>query len=1223
MLLRTPASRRIAYRAVRKGHASSAWEVPTYSGALLAALLLWGLLAQSALHAQVPAGNSPSGTLGTNAVISSTTNAVPPAPVPLTNAVVVELEGRALFARGGSDDWRTPKVGDRLFPGDRFRTMERSRAVLRLSDLSLLRLGELSYIELPAPTARRGGLQFLRGLLYYFHRDKPGVLPVATPSAHAVVLGTEFVLSVAENGSSQLTMLDGVVELTNALGRLELSKGESALVRPQTAPVRISAIAPATSMQWILYYPAILDPAELRPDVRGRTELSRSMNAYRQGDLLEALAQFPTNRAPADSDEGLYLATLQLAAGLVEQAERHLEAPPEEDQTTPGARLRNALRRLIALIQSGQASGIPAPEPRTATEWLVESLARQAQSDLPGALTAARAAVEQSPEFAFAWTQLGELAFGSGDQAAARAAIVRSLELAPKNPRAHALDGFLLAARRDFRGALAAFERAIALNGAMADGWLGRGLCQFHQNNIAAGLADLQTAVIVEPQRALPRSYLAKAYAEAFDARHARQEIDLARQTDPQDPTSWLYSALLHQQQNQVNAGIADLERSTALNGQRSLFRSRLLLDQDQAVRGANLARLYQDAGLLDYGTRAASAATTYDYANGSAHLFLANSYNALRDPNLVDLRYETPAVSEYLIANLLAPVGAHPLSPFVSQQEYSPLFARQRFGLSSETRYSSDGAWSQSAAHHGVLDRLGYALEGHWRTVPGHRPNQDLEQLVASAQFKVQFTPATSAYLQASYAQLETGDVRSFYDDRAASRTLRFDERQEPNLFAGGHHQWAPGIHTLALGARLNDTVTVSEPVAAIRTLVRDSGGVLTGVLSPADSRFAVRYRSVLNAWSAELQQVFQTPHHLWLFGSRFQTGELETRSRITRDPTAFPPVFADPAADRSADDSLDRIAAYGYAHWQIWDALRLIGGASYDWLRHPLNFDGPPIDSGTTHIDRFSPKGGIHWAPLTNLNIRAAYTRSLGGVTYDQSVRLEPTQIAGFLQAPRSLLPESRAGLVPGTRFETFHLGLDHRFPTRTYAVLAAEHLRSDGRRRTGIFDYTDAPPFLAAPGSLRENLHFKETSFTAAFSQLLLDEWSLGARYRFSAADFRSRFPALTSTIDPGARVHEAAWMHEVNLTLRYHHSSGFFASGEARWRRQDNRRDASLLRDEDLWQFDVWTGWRLAQRRIELAIGLLNLTDRHYRLNPLNATYGQPHERLLATQLRWSF
>ena len=68
-----------------------------------------------------------------------------------------------------------------------------------------------------------------------------------------------------------------------------------------------------------------------------------------------------------------------------------------------------------------------------------------------------------------------------------------------------------------------------------------------------------------------------------------------------------------------------------------------------------------------------------YDYANYSAHLFLANSYTELSDPNLINLRYETPAENEYLLANLLAPVSAGTMSPTISQQEYSPLFERDR----------------------------------------------------------------------------------------------------------------------------------------------------------------------------------------------------------------------------------------------------------------------------------------------------------------------------------------------------------------------------------------------------------------------------------------------------------------------------------------------------------------------------------------------------------------
>src|SRR6185295_19015307 len=173
-------------------------------------------------------------------------------------------------------------------------------------------------------------------------------------------------------------------------------------------------------------------------------------------------------------------------------------------------------------------------------------------------------------------------------------------------------------------------------------------------------------------------------------------------------------------QNNLINEAIRDLEKSQALNDNRSVYRSQLLLDQDQAVRGANLAAMYRDAGMSDVAVREASRAVNYDYGNYSAHLFLANSYIGLSDPNLIDLRYETPAESEYLLANLLAPVGAGTISPAISQQEYSRLFERDRLGVVSDTEYLSRGAWTQSGAQFGTLDNFNYSVEGFYRSDPG-----------------------------------------------------------------------------------------------------------------------------------------------------------------------------------------------------------------------------------------------------------------------------------------------------------------------------------------------------------------------------------------------------------------------------------------------------------------------------------------------------------------------
>ena len=163
--------------------------------------------------------------------------------------------------------------------------------------------------------------------------------------------------------------------------------------------------------------------------------------------------------------------------------------------------------------------------------------------------------------------------------------------------------------------------------------------------------------------------------------------MSLAKKFDPADPTPWLYSALLNYDYNRNNEAIADLEKSKSLNDNRSVFRSKFLLDQDQAVRGANLAKMYQDDGMFDVSVRESAAAVDNDYGNYSAHLFLANSYDALRDPTKINLRYETPWFSQLLVADLLAPVGAVSLSQNVSEQEYSPLFDGKQFGVYSDTQ--------------------------------------------------------------------------------------------------------------------------------------------------------------------------------------------------------------------------------------------------------------------------------------------------------------------------------------------------------------------------------------------------------------------------------------------------------------------------------------------------------------------------------------------------------
>jgi tetratricopeptide (TPR) repeat protein len=1137
--------------------------------------------------------------------------------------VVLEVEGVTEFMPAGSTNWYRCHTNHALFAGDQLRTGAKSRAVVRLSDQSVFRLWELTHLELPPAVQSQNGPGLIRGVLYFFHRGKPKDMRLRTPTVSAVVRGTEFNVWVKDDGTSTMTVLDGEVQMANEFGELTLSTGEQGTGGLGRAPARTALVEVNSAIQWALYYPGVLDFNELELNSEDQGLLADAMSAYRTGDLLAALASYPGGRQPTSDSERVFLAALLLSVGQVQEAEGWLRSSRLRATADGGSRadrLAAALLNLIAVVRGERLETVQ--EPSLATEWLVDSYRLQSQRDLEGALAAGRAAVELAPDFAFGWSRVAELEFSFGHSEAAQTALERSLGLAQRNAQAHALRGFVLCARNQIQEAIACFEQAMAIDGALGNAWLGRGLCRIQKGQIQAGLEDLQVAALLEPQRALPRSYLGKAYDRAHDPDRAARELELAQRLDPNDPTGWLYSALVLRKQNRINEAVSDLEQSMELNDNRAVYRSRLLLDQDRAVRGANLAAIYDEAGLREVGFGEASRAATTDYGNYSAHLFLANSYDRLRDPNQINLRYETPWLNEYLLANLLAPVGAGVLSPTVSQQEYSRLFEGDRLGVVSDTEYYSQGDWVQTGSQYGSLGNFGYALEASYRNENGQRSNNDQEQLTLSARFKYQVTPQDSVYLEVGYYDAEAGDLAQYYDPADANTGLRVHEHQEPLLLVGYRHEWAPGIHSLVLAGRLEDTYQVSNPSQMTLVVERIGGAIDFAV--PMTVR--QDYCSEVEIYTVEAQQIFESARHTLIVGGRYQYGEIETESRQSveeRVPvspwiTLRPDFFHTPPQDVSTP--MERASVYAYDSLRVTESLLLQAGVSYDWLRYPENFRCAPITDGEQETDAVLPKAGVIWTPGEGTSLQAAYTRSLGGVGFDQSFRLEPAQLAGFSQAFRSLMPESITGANAAEEFETWGLAIQQKLPSRTYLGMTAEWLKSEVDRSFGIFEF-GFPPVSAEPSSTPERLEFEEKSLRLYLSQLVGDEWSLGLRYRLSEAELEAQFPEIPDSVLPSQTL--TALLHQIQMVALFNHPSGFFAEAQALWTAQSNLGYQPELPGDDFWQFNVFAGYRFWNRRAEVRAGLLNLTDQDYRLNPLNLVPELPRDRTLVVQLRFSF
>lgn len=1127
--------------------------------------------------------------------------------------------------------WASATVGQLLAIHDRLRTGEDSRAAVRMTDLSVLRIDELTTIEIlpPSTTSDKPSLNVKEGTTYFFSREKSREIRVETPAANGAIRGTEFVIAVAGDGSTTVTMLDGEVELSNRQGSLVVHTGEQAKVDVGGVPRKTAVLEAINSIQWCLYYPGVLNLKELGYSHNSST----SVSAYNDGDLLAALAAYGRGGKSNSSADKVYHAGLLLAVGQVDKARRLLGSV---SHGVPG---RQALLTLIAAVTLQPRPDSAAPQ--TASDWIAESYYLQSQANLPSALEAARHATEVDPEFGFAWARVAELHFSFGRIPQAKAALNKGMQLSARNPAAHALLGFLLSAENSINQAKESFEQAMAIDGALGNAWLGRGLCLIRQGKDEDGRRDLQVAAALEPNRAFFRSYLGKAFSNDGNEVKARVELERAKTLDPRDPTPWIYSAIENKQDSRINEAVHDLEKSVELNDNRRVYRSQFLLDQDRAVRSANLAAIYQADGMEDVSVREATRGVDSDYATASSHLFLANSYNALRDPKRINLRYETPWFNELLLANLLSPVGGGPLSQFVSEQEYSKLFEADGFGISSATSYFSTGELRETASIYGTFGNFSFSLDTDYLYDDGTRPNNEITRSETYFQVKVQLTPQDTIFFQTKYQDVRQGDLIQYYNQADFMRGAHFRELQQPAiLLAGYHHEWAPGIHTLLLVGRLADEITFTDlntddenlsflltgrpNVSRSLVILHDRTGAVTNALSlPLD----LHYHNTFTTYTGELNQIWEQDNNTLIFGARFQSGEFHTSDYLDH---AFPLDFFFGTGLPAAHDfntSLERESIYIYDIWRPIRSLSLTGGLSYDHIEFPTDYRNPPIVDGEDSRDRLSPKVGVIWNPCGNLFVRGAYTQSLGGVSFDESVSLEPNQVAGFNQVFRSIISESVVGSVAAPTYDTAGILIEDRFPTGTYVGVQANYLQSDVDRVVGTFDAITGfggsivPPIVAS--STPQNLRYEEQDLLFTVNQLVGDEWSFGARYQISYSNLQTIFPDIPTMVVPGADHRNKATLHQGQLFALYNHPSGFFGRVEAYWARQSNVGYSPDIPGDEVLQLNAYAGYRFRRNFGDITLGFLNMNDQDYKLNPLNYYNELPRERTLVARVRFNF
>ncbi len=134
------------------------------------------------------------------------------------DAIVLTIEGKQVeVQRQGTTTWIKAQTNSVLKTKDVFRTGFKSRSTLRYSDQSVIRIDQLTTLEVEPPRAgqQKPVLNLQKGAAYLFNRDQPTEIQFKTPVASGAIRGTEFNLQVAEDGRTVVTLLDGEVDLSN------------------------------------------------------------------------------------------------------------------------------------------------------------------------------------------------------------------------------------------------------------------------------------------------------------------------------------------------------------------------------------------------------------------------------------------------------------------------------------------------------------------------------------------------------------------------------------------------------------------------------------------------------------------------------------------------------------------------------------------------------------------------------------------------------------------------------------------------------------------------------------------------------------------------------------------------------------------------------------------------------------------------------------------------
>ena len=1088
---------------------------------------------------------------------------------------VVELR-RSVDGRLQEAGWQPAELNVALCPGDMVRTHERSRAALLLSNETTLRLDQRTTLTLAAPDTDKASLMDLfTGALHVITRtSRP--FRVRTPFVNANVEGTEFLVTVgAESGS--VAVYEGRVTADNERGSVVVASGELAIAARNSAPRKEIMVRPRDAVQWALYFPTVFD-YRLGAGIAGapgEAALQESIALYRKGRLAEAIARLENVPEGMRNPRFLtYRSGLLLLVGRLDEAKPDIERALALDPRNSDA---YSLRAVIAVVENDKDGALKLADMAVELDAaspaarIALSYAQQAQFKIEQARASVQKAVDLDPQNALAWARLAELEMSTGNLDRALEAARRAAELNPDLAKTQTVLGFAYLARIDAQAARTAFEKAIELDQADPLPRLGLGLAKIRQGALDEGRQEIEIAASLDPGNSLIRSYLGKAYYEEKRDKLAGTELGQAKERDPSDPTPWLYDAIRKQTENRPVEALEDLEKSIALNDKRAVYRSRFLLDEDQAARSVNQARIYRDLGFDQLALVEAYKSLAVDPGNDSAHRFLADAYSDLP-------RHDIARVSESLQAQLRQPTSIpfvdlllstdslfilRDAGPFrLGANEFSQLFDRNQVRLQVDAIGGNHQTFGDQVIVSGLTDKVGYAVSQLHYETNGFRDNNDAQKDIYDVFVQGQVSPNATAQLDVKRSRFRTGQTFFAFDPDSSFPTRIKEDSDSVRL--GGHYN-------LASESDFIWSTIYEERERAVETV---------------PDGFPVN-QDTARTYTGELQ-------HL----RRFEQGHVVAGIGYLNSNDQF----ADGSNIRS-----DSTNVYAYGHWSP---------PGHDFsveLGLAAEFVNIDFSAFTQRIKRhrLSPKLGLIWSPLPGTTLRAAAFSSVKR-PFIGSQTIEPTQVAGFNQFFTGF--DKFYGDIDGTVSRRACFAIDQKFSSTTFAgaELTARKLTVPSIFDDRDFDWKERTARL-----------YGYKAYGPMPNSSLLAGWqiAMSVEYQFERIDRPQSFSGpegivnvRTDRVPIAVRFFNASGL-SLGAATSYVRQKGLFSVGEAL---------PEFPKRDSAWITDLFVDYRLPQRFGILSVGVKNLFDKAIDLLETDPTFPTlPTKRFIYARARLVF